>query len=192
VIKRADTGSLDRLVAELMALESGCQNPSKVAELFRSIPLTEADLAGGIAPAAGAYSRNLLQRTEHFELLLIRWDAAAKSPIHDHGGERCFMLVCSGTLGVDDYDLLSGGREPGSAHISYARNTRMQPGEIDIRTTERDLHLIEPAGGPATSLHVYAKPIDACLTFDPLAGTCARQLHRYDAVRPGALGSMIP
>lgn len=189
VMERAANAQLERLVAELTALESECRNAAKVTALFRSNPLPDALLASGAAPAEASYSRNLLHRCETFELLLIRWDGAARSTIHDHGGQNCFMLVCSGALFVSDYDLMSGGRQAGPAAIRYARNTRMCAGEIDVRSSERDLHLVEATDGAATSLHLYARPIDACLAFDANAATCAHQRNVYDDVRAGAFAA---
>src|ERR1700730_6446847 len=66
---------------------------------------------------AGAYTRTCAYRDREFEVLLLNWAAGAASPIHDHGGQRCWMLVLSGKLQVDDYVRLDEGDVRGYAHI---------------------------------------------------------------------------
>ena len=42
------------------------------------------------------YTRNCIIDTESFELILICWCEGHKTPIHDHGGEECWVKVIDG------------------------------------------------------------------------------------------------
>lgn len=44
------------------------------------------------------YTRNCIIDTESFELILICWCEGHKTPIHDHGGEECWVKVITGEL----------------------------------------------------------------------------------------------
>jgi len=53
------------------------------------------------------YSRNLVYKDEHFELLIVCWDSGQKAPIHGHEGEKCWMKVEKGSLQICNYQLKS-------------------------------------------------------------------------------------
>ena len=42
------------------------------------------------------YTRNCIIDTESFELILICWCEGHKTPIHDNGGEECWVKVIDG------------------------------------------------------------------------------------------------
>ncbi len=44
------------------------------------------------------YTRNLIGRTEHYEMLLLCWNVGQKSPIHNHAGQNCWMAVMEGQV----------------------------------------------------------------------------------------------
>src|ERR1700744_1846334 len=59
------------------------------------------------------YTRNLVDKTELYELLAICWEVGQKSSIHNHKGQNCWMAAPIGKLAVQNYRLLS---EDLSAH----------------------------------------------------------------------------
>ena len=42
------------------------------------------------------YTRNCIFENERFELILICWQSSQKTPIHDHGGEECWVKFIDG------------------------------------------------------------------------------------------------
>lgn len=134
------------------------------------------------------YTRNLVYRNRHFEVLALCWPPGSASKIHDHGGQRCWFRVESGSFDVVDYDVLAGAREPGFARVvSRGLRVRMNEGCIDYKNERDEIHCVAVAPGsePAVSLHVYAAPVESFLVYDPAAEWCTMQQSRYDAV-PGS------
>jgi len=153
-----------------------------VTALLRSAHL-DADELEALAPFdTTRYTRHLLFRNEAFELLVLHWPDGSASAIHDHGNQHCYMAVTSGLLVIDDFVVVSGGKEPGFAKIASAGTTIMPAGNIDIRTSARDLHRVTASGGAAVSIHVYAKPIDHFLLFEPASNSCRTVVSRYDSL----------
>ncbi len=92
------------------------------------------------------------------------------------------MTVYQGSLLVEDYEIVSGGRREGYAHIAPTGSMTMSRGAIDIRTSTRDLHRVSAAHKPAISLHVYAGPLDRFMIFSPESRSCRTVVGRYDSV----------
>ena len=132
------------------------------------------------------YTRNLVYRDARWEVLLVCWDTGTASPIHDHGGQRCWLRVLSGVLSLEDFPLLSGGRAPGPARLGPPR-TRGPVGEgaVDFRSPDDSIHRVRVLQGPAVTLHVYAGPVEECLVFDTRRHRCAARRLAYHSIFGG-------
>ena len=129
------------------------------------------------------YTRTCVYRCEDFEVLLLRWPPGSVSQIHDHGGQRCWFTVLEGALRVDDYARLDRGTIPDVAVIYYQRSQIYSAGGVDARKGRFDLHRVANAGtADAVSLHVYARPLDAFLVYDPVRARCRSVESCYDLV----------
>ncbi len=133
----------------------------------------------------GRYTRTLVYRDEDLEVLVLGWGRDARTPIHGHDGQECFLTTITGELEVADYRLIAGGQEPGYALVERVGPRRtLLPGAMDHRGPEAELHSVRTGArsGYAISLHVYSRPIDTCLVYDPRRSSCdLRKLH-YDRV----------
>jgi predicted metal-dependent enzyme (double-stranded beta helix superfamily) len=116
-------------------------------------------------PKAG-YARHLIYADRTVECLLLCWDASAVSPIHDHAGQRCWMMTVSGALEVADYDLVAAGNGKGES-VARTGSATLGPGQVDARSAGGAMHAVATAGAArAVSLHVYTKPIERCSIYD--------------------------
>ena len=41
------------------------------------------------------YQRNIIKKTEHYEMVAITWRAGQTTPIHDHVGSDCAFLIAA-------------------------------------------------------------------------------------------------
>jgi cysteine dioxygenase len=116
-------------------------------------------------PKAG-YARHLIYADRTVECLLLCWDATSASPIHDHAGQRCWMMTVSGALEVADYNRLpAADGKPES--VVRTGSAVLGPGQFDARSADDAMHAVAPAGAArAVSLHVYTRPIERCLVYD--------------------------
>lgn len=169
-----------------------------VDELLTAIPFPESDhgierllkaaaqqWSGGVSLVSNpdGYTRTRAYRDENFELLLLNWAPGAASPIHDHGGQRCWMLVLSGKLQVDDYARLDRGNVRGYAHIEAEESRVLEAGGVDARAGRFDLHRVSATpDSEAVSLHVYAKPLRRYMIYDDVLRRCETAFGTYDDV----------
>jgi cysteine dioxygenase len=171
---------LERIAGELAELDLRRVGDSTIEALLRAIPVTAADLTSVLLAAPPRYTRNLVHRQAAFEIVALHWSAGARSPIHDHGGSRCFVSVVSGSLVSDEFALISGGRVAGPAKLSHLRTRTLAAGDIDVRTSQVDIHRVAAPAAEAISLHIYAEPLDRYLVFDREAEVCRDARSRYD------------
>ena len=99
------------------------------------------------------YQRNIIKKTEHYEMVAITWRAGQATPIHDHKGSDCAFLIVEGTSTETIYKTDENGRAVPSAVRDYA------PGEV-CAADEPDIHRISnDTDGDLINLHVYTPPL---------------------------------
>ncbi len=165
--------SLDEFVAAAVGLAGGDFEVEPMTRLLTQARLSDDDVARFLRFDPDRYTRSLVHRTSEVEILALAWPQAAQTPIHDHAGQRCWMVAQSGVFVVDDYRQIAGVRAPGYAVVEHLGTTPgVTIGMPDFRgERERDIHRVRVAPGcaRAVSIHVYAKPYTSCLMFDEIA-----------------------
>lgn len=114
------------------------------------------------------YARNLIARTDHFELLVIAWLPKHRTPIHDHGGQRCWMWIDTGELTFANYDNAPRSHPDGPfALVRQGPCETLAAGKSVYIDDDRAIHSIANASKrPAISLHLYAGPVGKCRIYD--------------------------
>ncbi|HTJ27451.1 MAG TPA: cysteine dioxygenase family protein [Candidatus Limnocylindria bacterium] len=173
--------AIDDLVGALDDL-GGRLDLVRVAEILHGTRIHDDALRPYLSWCAGRYTRNLLARRPHYELMALAWDDGARSGIHDHADANCTFLVQHGAIVCEDWRVTSGGTLPGTCTLARDGTQTLRAGALDERSGPLSVHRVGADGGRAVTLHVYAAPIDSFLAFDE-AGTCRRVSSRYDSRR---------
>lgn len=106
------------------------------------------------------YTRNCLARSEEYELILMCWDAGCLSPIHDHGGEDCWVYQLCGSVEEVRYVSESG-------ELKETHRMELHPGRLAYMHDKMGYHTIgNRSKQRAMSLHLYSSPIDKCKIFN--------------------------
>ncbi len=125
------------------------------------------------------YTRNLVRRTEDYEMLVLCWAPDQESPVHSHMGQRCWMSVLEGTVEEVHFRRQEGGGGP----LIEGLTRSFRRGQSAFINDDIALHLVRGAGGEAAaSLHVYSKPFDVCLIYDRETGVEAAKALTYHSV----------
>jgi len=122
------------------------------------------------------YTRNLIHRDTDFEIMVICWPPNTSAPIHGHEGEKCWARVQTGQLTICNYEELS------SKPLKLLKIQELvgSPGFLD---GPADIHSVENISNEfAISLHVYAKPYDACDIYDLDKGLVERTRLSYHSM----------
>lgn len=122
------------------------------------------------------YGRNLVAKSDLYELIALTWLPNQRTPIHDHSGSRCWTSILTGELTFKNYHLSASGtlsavgpcEKQGIGSYSY----------IDDAIA---LHSIANASTkPAVSIHLYAAPITRCKIYDEATKKLVwKELHYF-------------
>jgi len=121
------------------------------------------------------YSRNLVARTEKYELMVICWDANQVSPIHNHEGQRCWMGVLDGSLEETYFRFTDTLSSKGTGPLEKTQSRFIEQGKVGYITDDIALHVIRPVVGTACSMHLYSLPIPECNVYCPKTGIVTRR-----------------
>lgn len=108
-----------------------------------------------------SYTRNCIVNNEKFELILLCWEQGQITPIHDHGGEECWVKVINGEFREKIY------KENELGELNVTKTTISKVNEVTYMKDFMGFHSLENISNKRSmSLHLYAKPIRKCRTFD--------------------------
>lgn len=107
------------------------------------------------------YTRNLIHKTDSFEILLLCWRPGQYSAIHGHEDQKCWMRVEKGELEFTQYQ-----EEPrGESTLLKKISTEIgKEGFVDGPALVHKVANISQS--QAISLHVYSKPFEQCDIYD--------------------------
>jgi cysteine dioxygenase len=118
---------------------------------------------------ADHYTRNLILKTELFELIAICWDIGQKSAIHNHRDQRCWMALPYGKLQIHNFALI---KKDGSSRFCELRSSGIiqldqeHAAEVDPAEPIHQVLNLPAYNSKAVSLHIYSLPFDSCEVYD--------------------------
>ena len=148
----------------------------EVSSYLLELKLGQEELKKYLLREDSHYTRNLIHRDSDFEIMVICWPPNTTAPIHGHEGEKCWARVQDGNLQICNYEEISS--DP--LKLNMLQELSCSPGFLD---GPADIHSVENITDEfATSLHVYAKPYDACDIYDMEKGTIDRTKLSYHSI----------
>lgn len=175
--------SVGEFIARLRDFDVPRRDGADVIEFLDRHAPSASSLAPWVAFDPARYARRRLYRDESFELLLLCWDRGQATPVHDHDGQRCWMKIVKGELHIEELEreepVADGlARETGTALLHPAREFTAGAGRTVAEAEgEERIHRVAANSRRSLSLHLYSRPLDSFLVFDPQRST-------YQRVRP--------
>jgi cysteine dioxygenase len=110
------------------------------------------------------YGRNLICKTDLYELLVLTWLPQQRTPIHDHADQRCWMTVQLGSLMMKNYDTPTTNPcelvTQGPCEVSEQGTTVYIDDGMGVHS------ITNVSRKPAVSLHLYAGPVPRCRVYN--------------------------
>jgi len=127
------------------------------------------------------YTRNLIDKTELYELLAICWEVGMGSSIHNHKDQNCWMAAPIGRLSVCNYRVIEEDLVAQHCNIvptDVVEITAGNPVAVDPLNPVHDVRNLREFGDRAVSLHLYSRPFDSCVVYSVEQHTCGEiELH---------------
>ena len=166
---------IDELVRELRACPtSAFDTTEEIVSLLRRMPVEEASLAPYLCWDRQHYTRNLIDKTDLYELVAVCWEVGQSSSVHNHRDQNCWMSAPIGRLKVQNFRVTDQDAALGTCHILPTDIYEMDaahPVHVDpLEPVHQVLNLPE-FNQRAVSIHVYSKPFDTCEVYQREKGT---------------------
>jgi len=167
---------IGELVRSLRALPSAAFGETdEVRSLLARMPVDEASLAPYLTWDRQHYTRNLIDKTDLYELIAICWDVGQSSSVHNHRDQNCWMAAPVGKLLVENFEVRFQDIEAGTCQLLASNTvelTAANPCAVDPREPVHRVVNPREANQRAVTLHVYSRPYDTCVVYSPEQGTC--------------------
>lgn len=147
--------SLSDLLTELPK----CQEEDYV-QIAKHMKIPVEDLAPYAFFSDQCYTRNCIERTEDYELILLCWEEGQDTPIHCHNGEECWVYLAEGKLREQRF-------QDNGHQLQKTADVSMTEERLSYMNDDLGFHSLHNiAEKRSMSLHLYVSPIDQCRVFD--------------------------
>ncbi len=161
--------------------EASFDRTDSILEFLQTMPVAPDTLGPYLTWDGQHYTRNLIDKTERYELIAICWEVGQTSSVHNHRDQHCWMAVPIGRLMVENYRVLRQDLNQGTCQLETADRLEMNPTHpcaVDPLEPVHRVSNLREFGQRAVSLHVYSRPFDSCVVYSPEQGTCGEiKLH---------------
>jgi hypothetical protein len=180
------------LVLKLRALPaSAFDTTEEICSLLANTPVEEASLAPYLTWDRQHYTRNLIDKTDLYELMAVCWEVGQSSSVHNHRDQNCWMAAPIGKLLVENFHVGFQDIEAGKCSLAASNTvelTAANPCAVDPQEPVHRVMNPREANQRAVTLHVYSRPFDTCMVYSPEQGTCGDIRLHYNT----AFGKPVP
>jgi cysteine dioxygenase len=160
---------IEDFATRLAAIPESEFSHSNVLKFVRENVVDPGSLTPYLWISAEHYTRNLVLKTNIFELIAICWEVGQKSPIHNHRDQSCWMAIPYGRLQVHNFALIK--KEPATGFCELRSSGQIQidpenPTEVDPEEPIHQVLNLPAFASRAISLHIYSRPFDSCEVYD--------------------------
>ena len=167
---------LNKIISDLKNFSRTNFPTSDVSSYLKNVKLSDNDLEKYLLKKDKQYTRNLIHKDVDFEIMVVCWPPKISAPIHGHEGEKCWARVEDGELQISNYEKVSSN----PLELIKTKQRSCLPGYLD---GPAEIHSVENLTNEfATSLHVYARPYDACDVYNLEKGTVNRLKLGYHSI----------
>lgn len=177
---------IDEFVMRLRGFPaSAFEQTEEIRALLQQMPVEESSLQPYMTWSAQHYTRNLIDKTDLYELLAICWEVGQVSSVHNHRDQNCWMAAPVGKLIVENFRVTFQDMESGKCRLEASNQMEMNsenPCAVDPMEPVHRVVNPRAEGQRAVSLHVYSRPFDSCVVYSPEQGTCGEIKLHYNTV----------
>jgi len=129
--------------------------------IIRSMKLPNSVFGNYCSWSDNSYTRNCIVEDEKSELILLFWGTRQITPIHNHGGEECWVRIIEGEFKETIYTEDKDGK------LNLIRSMTSKSDDVSYMIDFMGFHRLENLSDKRSmSLHLYAKPIRSCKVFN--------------------------
>jgi cysteine dioxygenase len=183
---------IEMLVANLRALPaSAFDTTGQVQALLAEMPVEAASLSPYLTWNPQHYTRNLIDKSDLYELIAICWEVGQGSSVHNHRDQNCWMAAPIGKLLVENFHVDFEDVSAGKCDLAASNTVELtaeRPCAVDPQEPVHRVFNPREGNQRAVTLHVYSRPFDSCVVYSPEQGACGEIKLHYNTV----FGKAVP
>ena len=165
--------SLSEFIERLGEIEA-----NSFPKIIKSLEIPKSEFEKYATWKKDRYTRNSIVRTEAFELILLCWNIKQETPIHEHGGQKCWVYQIDGEVEEKRY------QSDESKELKVTSRMKLTAGTITYMDNSMGYHTLTNLDNKrAMTLHIYVKPIDSCEIFCDKAEAFITKELEYDTFK---------
>lgn len=145
-------------LAELIGIlkgESSVIGPAKMQDILERLVIPIEEIQGHTAFSEKKYARNLVCKTDRFEIMVMCWNAGQRSSIHDHAGSLGGLKILHGELTESLFEKAPNGMIKSLISVDYTvGDTRVEETSLIHQISN-----LQGGNGRAISVHIYMPPL---------------------------------
>jgi cysteine dioxygenase len=131
------------------------------------------------------YTRNLVYKSELFELVAVCWDVGQASQVHDHFDQKCWMSMPLGRLRIQNYRIVEQNPATRFCRVEptdwFDLNRAEPAAEVNPEEPVHKVSNLSEFGQRAVSLHIYSRPFNRCVVYSPAKNEYREQELTYQS-----------
>ena len=171
--------SIETLVNSLDPEE---KNFLEYGNIMKSIDFDESAIKQYCFWSNDFYTRNLVEKTKAYELIVLCWNAGQYSPIHNHQGQDCWMYIAKGD--IDEIQYVIQNQNENNVALKETKKGHYCKGQVGYIHDDIGLHIIKNnSKEKAISIHLYSNPIHFCKVYDLDKGKVTEKHLSYYSIK---------
>ena len=142
-------------LSEILSDSSASVGPERMAEILARVTISPAEIQLYARFSDLRYARNLVRKTDRFEVMVMCWHSGQRSSIHDHAGSLGGLKIIEGELTESLFIKAPNGMLKSMNSVDHSA------GAIRVEETSliHQISNLQADGARAVSLHVYVPPL---------------------------------
>jgi cysteine dioxygenase len=146
--------SLTELIG-ILKEETSVIGPATMQDFLKRVVISTEEIQCHTVFSDKKYARNLVCKTDRFEIMVMCWNAGQRSSIHDHAGSLGGLKIVHGELTESLFEKAPNGMIKSLTSADY------NVGDIRVEETSliHQLSNLQRGNGKAISVHIYMPPL---------------------------------
>lgn len=180
-IMKTETFTISSIDVLLQTLDPVRRDPKGYTKIMNALNLEIKEIEKYCHWNTEFYTRNLIHKTNAYEIMVLCWEKGQCSPIHNHQDQDCWMYVAAGN--IDEIYFHQSTEKNGKLKLTEGNQFHHKQSEMSYINDNIALHEIRNVGNSrAITIHLYSLPIEMCSIYKPETGEVIQKKLGYYSI----------
>ena len=142
-------------VIRVLQDRAGVVGPGGMRDVLERLVVSPEELTVHAFFSERRYARNLVHKTDRFEIMIMAWNSGQRSSIHDHAGSLGGLKILRGELTESLFEKAPNGMIKSLSSVDYS------VGEMRVEETHliHQISNLQDENRQSISIHIYVPPL---------------------------------